>query len=176
MYNTIFSCIVILCLPAEIFAQDNPFEVLDFLVGTWGGNGTGFGNEGSTIQSEFRYIMDGKYLQVMNESRFEPTETKPAGDYHLDMGMISYDTYREKLVYRQFHNEGYVNQYILKIDLSNDTDLVFESETIENFPRGGVARWTIRKLSENEIETIFDVAMPDELFVCLGTNKLEKIK
>jgi len=166
--------IILFCLPVKSLSQDNPFDVFDYLIGSWSGKGSGFGNEGSVIQSQFRYLMDGKYIQVMNESRFAPTEDKPSGDYHVDIGMISYDTIREILVFRQFHNEGYVNQYVFSDTLSNDTDLVFETESIENLPAGGAARLTIRKLSDNEIETIFDVAMPGETFVCMGTNRLKK--
>jgi len=46
--------------------------------------------------------------------------------------------------------------------------LVFETEMIENFVPGGKARWTIRKISESQIETTFDVSFPDKEFTCFG--------
>ena len=92
-------------------AEDDPFQKMNFLVGKWAGTGSGFGNATSKIESSFKLIMDGKYIEVKNESRFAPTEDKPEGEYHIDRGIISYDKSREIIVYRQFNNEGYVNQY-----------------------------------------------------------------
>jgi len=42
---------------------------LDFLIGEWTGTGSGFGNEKSQIESEFNYIMDGKYIEILNDSK-----------------------------------------------------------------------------------------------------------
>ena len=118
--------------------------------------------------------MDEHYIEVRNESLFEPTDEKPDGDYHLDWGFISYDKAREKIVYRQFNTEGYVNQYILIDSLSNDSALVFETENSENFIPGGKARWTIRKLAPDNIETLFDLFIPGKGYTCMGINSLHK--
>jgi len=118
--------------------------------------------------------MNGKYVQVKNDSKFKPIDEKPEGENHQDWGIISYDKSRSKLVYRQFNNEGYVNQYVLNDSLSNDTTIIFETEIIENFVDGGKARLTIKKISENEIETIFDVSFPGQEYACFGTNKLKR--
>lgn len=157
-----------------IFGQSNPFDKINFIVGEWSGSGSGFGNEKSKIESSFQLVMDGKYMEVKNESRFEPTEKKPEGEHHIDKGFISYDKIRKAIVFRQFNNEGYVNQYLLVDSLSSDTLLVFETETIENFVSGGKARWTIKKISDNEIETTFEVSFPNKEYTCFGTNKLMK--
>jgi len=140
----------------------------------WSSTGSGFGNSISTIESEFNLVMNGKYIIVINDSKFKPTEKNKEGENHVDWGIISYDKSRNKIVYRQFNNEGYVNQYILNDSLSNNTVLIFETENIENFVEGGKARLTIKKISQNELETIFDVSLPGRDFACFGMNKLKR--
>ena len=102
------------------------------------------------------------------------TKSKPKGEIHKDWGIVSYDKERKKLIYRQFNIEGYINQYVLNESLSNESQFIFETEVIENFVKGGKARWTIKIINDNEIETIFDVSFPGKEFACFGTNKLTK--
>jgi len=155
-------------------AQRDNFKSVNFLIGEWTGTGNGFGNNQSKIESVFRLIMDRKYIEVTNESQFEPNEKNLDGEHHIDRGFISFDKARKLLVYRQFNNEGYVNQYVLSDSLSTEADLVFETEAIENFVPGGKARFTIKKIAENKIETTFDVSFPNKDFSCVGINTLEK--
>jgi hypothetical protein len=118
--------------------------------------------------------MDGNYIEIINESHFKPTEKKPEGEYHIDKGFISYDKSRKVIVFRQFNNEGYINQYVLNDSLSNATNLVFITESIENFMPGGKARWTIKKIKDNLLGIIFDVSFPGKEYACFGTNTLYK--
>lgn len=166
--------IIILIIPILSFGQENPLERISFIIGDWIGTGSGFGNETSIIESKFQYVMDKKYIEVINNSRFEPTEKNPEGEIHIDKGFISFDKIRKVIVFRQFNIEGYINQYILNDVLSTETTLIFETEIIENFMPGGKARWTINKINENEIETIFDVYFPGKDYTCFGINKLIK--
>lgn len=158
----------------QLFAQENPLERFDRLMGKWQGTGEGFGGSVSEIDSEFNWVMNKRYVEVKNHSEFEPTPQNPEGEVHDDWGMISYDRARKAIVFRQFHVEGFVNQYVLNDSLSNEKTLVFESEVIENFVPGGKARWTIKIVNENEIETVFDLAMPGQEMVCYGTNRLKR--
>lgn len=155
--------------------QSNSFDKISFIIGEWSGKGSGFGNDKSQINSNFQLVMDGKYIEVKNESIFEPTEKKPEGEHHIDKGFISYDKSRGEIIYRQFNNEGYYNQYVLNDSISNENILVFETEFIENFVPNGKAKWTIKKINENEIETVFDVSFGNE-YSCFGTNKLIRKK
>lgn len=156
------------------FGQSNPFDRLNFIMGEWSGNGSGFGNEESKIESVFQFVMGGKYIEVKNESIFEPTKKKPGGEYHIDKGFISYDKSRKIIVFRQFNNEGYINQYLLNDTLSNDSLLIFETELIENFVPDGKVRWTIKKISKNQIETTFEVSLANNEYSCFGVNTLFK--
>ena len=156
------------------FSQDNGLHKLQFLIGDWKGTGSGFGSSTSEITASYNFIMNNKYIEVTHESNFKPTEQNPKGEHHKDKGFISFDTSRNKLVYRQFNNEGYVNQYILNEELSTDDIFIFETELIENFVPGGKARLTIEKISVSEIKTIFDVSFPNKEYSCFGTNSLIK--
>lgn len=153
------------------FAQTNQFEKINFIIGDWTGTGSGFENNKSEIESSFHLVMDGKYIEIKNESRFEPTEKNPEGEHHLDKGFISFDKSRNSIIFRQFNNEGYYNQYVLNDSISNENLLIFETEIIENFVPNGKAKWTIKKINENEIETVFDVSFGKD-YTCFGTNKL----
>ena len=124
-----------------VHSQTEPFENIDFILGNWTGTGSGFGNSTSRIESSFQPVMGGQYIEVTNESWFEPTESDPEGEHHIDRGFMSFDNARKTIVFRQFNNEGYINQYLLNDALSNDTLLVFDTEMIENFVPGGRARW-----------------------------------
>ena len=170
----IVALLIVIMFSAVSIGQTNPFDKVNFILGEWNGTGSGFGNDKSKVESSFKLIMDGKYIEVKNESRFEPTEKNPEGEYHIDKGFISFDKNRNSIIFRQFNNEGYINQYILNDSISNSSMLVFESEIIENFIPGGKARWTIKIISETQIETIFDVSFPNKEFTCFGINQLIK--
>jgi hypothetical protein len=157
-----------------VSAQPHPFEKISFILGQWEGSGTGFGNEKSKISSSFQLVMNDKYIEVSNESQFEPTEEDPEGELHIDKGFISFDKVRKRVVFRQFHIEGYITTYLLVDSLSSKNTLVFETEQIENFVNGGKARLTINRIDEDEIETIFDVSFPDQPYTCFGTNRLQR--
>jgi hypothetical protein len=119
--------------------------------------------------------LNNQYIEVKNESIFTPTENNLKGEIHQDWGLISYDKQRKVYVFRQFHVEGFVNQYVFNQEISSIEKLVFESEIIENFVLGGKARWTILFKNADEIETIFDLQMPGKEFACYGTNVLKRI-
>lgn len=155
-------------------AQESPFEKFSFLFGSWEGTGSGFSASKSAIHSEFRMALNNNFIEVSNHSEFEPAPQQTQGEIHDDWGMISFDKGRRVYVFRQFHNEGYFNQYILSDSLSSGNSLVFESEFIENFVPGGRARFTINKISDNEIETLFDVGFPGKELACFGINRLKK--
>jgi len=171
MKRIVFLMLGLILLVGKSFAQTNSFEKLTFIIGDWIGTGNGFGNNTSKIESSFHFVMDGQYIEIINESRFEPTEKNPEGDHHLDKGFISFDKSRNSIIFRQFNNEGYYNQYVLNDSISNDHELVFETEFIENFVPNGKAKWTIKKINDHEIETVFDVSF-GKSYTCFGTNRL----
>jgi len=159
--------LLVLLLTGVLFGQNKSFEKFDFLMGKWSGNGVGSGNEKSIIHSEFKSIINGTYIEIINDSKFTPTDKNPDGEHHIDKGIISFVKSRKLHVLRQFNIEGYVNQYILNDSLSNDSTLVFETEIIENFVPGGKTRWVLEKNSDIEIKTTFEVSFPGKEYIVL---------
>ena len=54
---------------------------------------------------------------------------------HEDVGFFSFDTARRLMVLRQFHVEGFVNQYVAD-PAPPPGRIVFTTEAIENIPAG----------------------------------------
>ena len=169
--------LAVLLVPGLVCAQGEeekdiwaPFE---FFVGKW--EGTGQSKAGtSTIEAEFEFVLNGQFLEVRHISVFEPQEKIPEGEIHADIGYISYDRIRETFVFRQFHVEGFVNQYVLDSLSSGGETLVFETEAMENGPPGWRARLTHEILSEDEYMATFELATPGKDFACFIENHLTR--
>jgi hypothetical protein len=155
------------CLPTLLFAQEtkkaDPLVRFSVLAGEW--QGTGEGKPGvSAMEREYAFILNGKFLQVKNKSVYATQPNNPKGETHEDIGLISYDMRRKVYVFRQFHGEGFVNQYVLDTLLSDNKKFVFVTESIENIPPGWRAKEIYIMLSANEFEEIFELAEPGKDF------------
>jgi len=113
-------------------------------------------------------------LKVTNKSIFEPQEKNPKGEIHEDFGFFSFDTIRKKFVFRQFHGEGFVNQYVLDSISDDKKTLTFVSELIENAPPGLKAKLSYTVLNDNEFQLSFELAFPGQEFACYSTGKLKR--
>lgn len=136
-----------------------------FFVGQWEGRGEGQPGI-SHGRQEWQFVLGGKYLQIKNEARFDPHEKNPRGEVHEDWGFISYDRMRKAYVFRQFHVEGFVNQYVCPGPDADGKTFVFLSEAIENMPPGFKARLTYRILDDIRFEQTFDLAPPGREMAC----------
>lgn len=163
-----------LFIGTNLFSQEKQLDRFNHLIGNWVGTGEGYSASKSVIHSSFRWVLNKQFLEVKNHSEFESTDQNPEGGIHDDWGIISFDKARKVFVFRQFHTEGFINQYVLNDSLSTDKSFVFESEVIENFVQGGTARFTIHIKSDSEIETLFDVGFPGREMACFGKNSLQK--
>jgi len=147
-----------------------PFK---FFLGQWEGTGEGQPG-GSHGRQEWGFVLGGKYLQVKNEARFDPQEKNPKGELHEDWGFISYDQLRKAYIFRQFHVEGFVNQYISPGPDPDGKTFVFLSEAIENMPPGFKARLTYRIVDENSFEQTFDLAPPGKELTCYSKGLMTR--
>jgi hypothetical protein len=141
------------CPPGPARAQqDVPVvrQALDFFAGAWQGRETGAAGLG-TGDRVYAFIM-----------RFDPQEQNPEGEVHEDYSIFSYDKLREKIVLREFHSEGYVNQYVLTASEDEGRRLVFESESIQNLPAGWRARLTLTILDDSNFIEVFELAEPGQ--------------
>jgi hypothetical protein len=166
----VFAPVLVLAQEAENVDVWEPFR---YFVGEWSGTGSGpSGN--STIHTEFKFVLGGNFLHVTNRSIFPPQEQNPSGETHEDLGLVSYDKARRKFVLRQFHVEGFVNQYVLDSLSPDGKTLVFNSESLENAPSGMRAKWILSVTGDNEFHTSFELAMPGRDFVCFSENELQR--
>lgn len=65
---------------------------------------------------------------------------------------------------RQFHVEGFVNQYVQTSSTLDGKTFVFTTEQIENIPVGWRARETYRIVSPDEFVEVFELAEPGKDF------------
>ena len=84
--------------------------------------------------------------------------------------------FRKKFVFRQFHIEGFINQYVLEQISDDGKTLVFDSEQFENAPPGWKARITYKIVDDNNLEESFDLATPGKALQCYILNFLERKK
>jgi hypothetical protein len=113
---------------------------------------------------------------MRNKAFYPPQEKNPQGEVHTDWGLFSYDMGRKKFVLRQFHVEGFVNQYVLDSIAPDGKTLVFVTESIENIPAGWRAKETYKLTSNDEFTEVFELAPPGKDFSVYSESVLKKKK
>lgn len=149
------------------------WEALKLLAGTWEGTGKGDPGE-SRVQRRYELVLKDKFLSVQNTSTFDPQEKNPKGEKHEDRGMFSYDTARNLVVFRQFHGEGFVNQYVLDEFSADGKKMVFTTEAVENGPPGLRARIIYTIVGDDELNESFELAFGGKDFSPCVTNRLHR--
>lgn len=173
-FAVVLYCVIPLCIFAqEKEKQDDPFALLKFFIGKWEGKSNGEAGEGK-VKREYKLMYDGKYIEATNKSTYKPQEKNPKGEVHKDLGFFSYDRSRKNLVLRQFHSEGFVNQYVQDSISNNGRFIRFTSEAIENIAPGWRARETYRILGEDEFEEVFELAGPGKEFEVYSSSRLKR--
>jgi hypothetical protein len=159
--------------PPPVIPLHPTLAPLERFAGCWQGLGEGTPGK-SGVRRVYTAILNGRFLFVSNQSFYAPQEKNPKGETHEDLGYFSFDKGRQRLVLRQFHGEGFVNQYVAtSADFQGDI-LVFESEALENIAAGFRARETYRFSGANAFEEIFEVAEPDKDFTVYSLNRLQR--
>ena len=158
---------IIFMFPGFGFSQadrgQSVWDPLKFLVGSW--EGTGKGQPGSSkVEREYQLVLGDKFLQVKNKSVYPPQKENPKGEVHEDWGLFSYDRDRKQFVLRQFHIEGFVNQYRLEQPAPDAKTFTFVTESIENIPSGWRARESYKLVNANEFIETFELAAPGKDF------------
>ena len=155
-------------------SEADPLQPLAFLIGRW--EGASDGQPGTAkVQREYTPILNSRFIRVQNKSVYAPQEKNPKGETHEDLGVFSFDASRRRAVLRQFHGEGFVNQYSADLDAKLGT-LAFISEAIENIPPGWRARETYVVLGPDEFEETFDLAGPGKPFELYSRVRLKRVR
>jgi len=159
---------------AQISRSDSVWLPLQPLIGKWSGTGEAPEGKGNYERS-YTFVLNKKFIEVRNRSTYAATKENPKGYTHEDHGYISYDKARKKFVYRQFHGEGFVNQYVIESISADGQKIVFVTESIENIPPGWRGRETYTIGSDTLTED-FDLAEPGKEFASYSKASFKKSK
>ena len=149
------------------------FAPIRGLEGTWHGVNNGQAGQG-TCERTYQFDLGGAMLAGRNRAVYPPQAANPKGEVHQDVGYFSYDKARKKLVLRQFHSEGFVNQYVGEPRPDGKT-IVFETEAIENIAAGWRARETYRFIGPDDVVEVFELAAPGKGFELYSEAKLHRV-
>ena len=121
----------------------------------------------------YESMLGARFVQVKNISVYPPQVKNPKGERHEDLGFFSYDNARKAIVFRQFHVEGFVNQY--RSETVSGERIVFITESIENIPDGWRARETYEITGEDSFVERFELAAPGKEFDLYSENRLQRV-
>ena len=130
----------------------------------------------SKTERTYKFVLNGKFLHIQNRSVYEPQAKSPKGEVHEDWGLLSFDKARKQFVLRQFHVEGFVNQYIQTSVAPDGKSISLTTEQIENIPAGWRARETYRILSPDQFVEVFELAEPGKDFEIYTENRYARKK
>jgi hypothetical protein len=148
---------------AQTTKQDSTWLPLKALIGNWTGKGGGEPGQG-VYERSYNLVLNKKFIEVRNKSTYPPTDKKQKSEIHEDIGYISYDKARKTFVLRQFHVEGFVNQYRIESISPDGNTIAFISESIENIPPGFRARETYHISGDGKFTETFELAEPGKDF------------
>jgi len=173
------SLLVVLCVPILLQAQQStaksPWDSLKFIVGDWQGTVQGEPGHG-TGERHYEFVLRGKFLRASDKSVYPQQERNPKGEVHEDLGLYSYDERRKKFVLRQFHVEGFVNEYVEQEISPDGKKLRFETERIENIPDGWRGRETYKIVNQDEYNEVFEWAPPQKDFAVYSESRWKRLK
>jgi len=156
-------------------AQSDPWSPMRVFEGRWEGSITGKpGNQFSS--REYQFVLGGAFLSQRDHSVYETKSSDAAPKVRDDFGYFSYDTFLRKIMWRQFHSEGFVNEYSLETVSANGKSLEFVTVRIENLAPGWRAKKSYRVVSSDEIEETFSLAPPGKDFDVYTVAHLKRVK
>lgn len=153
----------------------SPFDPIKFFVGRWQGTSEGEPGRGNGERT-YEFVLGGRFLRGSNRTVYPKQEKNPKGEVHEDMEFFSFDRQRKKLVLRQFHVEGFVNEYAQQDTPKDGKTLVFETEQIENISAGWKARETYKIVSQDEFTEVFELAEPQKQFAVYSESRWKRVK
>ncbi|MBI2688184.1 MAG: hypothetical protein HYX27_17915 [Acidobacteria bacterium] len=167
--------IAVAALVGGLPGQTDPWMLLRVFEGKWEGPASGQPGKGVSSR-EYRFDLNGRFLVCRNKSVYEPRKPGAKGEVHEDLGLFSYDRMQKKFVLRQFHGEGFVNEYTLTTASEDGKSLEFVTTNIENIPGGWRAKETYRVISPNEIVETFALAEPGREFETYSETRLRRVR
>jgi hypothetical protein len=159
---------------AEESGKADPWQAIRFLAGEWRGTAQGEPGVGS-VQRTYSFVLKDKYLYERNISTYAQKEKDRSSEVHEHWSMFSYDSVHKNLVLRQFHQEGFVNRYVMRTSTNSPTRIMFESEEFENFDNSWNARETYEIISPDEFVETFEPAAPGKPFQIYSRSHFKRV-
>ena len=169
-------CALTLVVPTLSLSQEpkpDPWAPVRMLVGSWEGTASGNAGDG-TVARQYQFVLGQRFIHERNVSTYPPQDKNKKGEVHEHWSFLSYDRARKVIVLRQFHVEGFVNQFSMSLEKSTPAKLVFESEGFENFSNKWRARETYDIVGPDEFTETFELAPPDKPFEVYSTNRFKR--
>lgn len=164
MMRSIFLlCILVVPAFAQMDVKPPDWQPFKYFVGSWEGTTKGDVGSGKS-EREYKLAMNGMYLEVKTKSLITPPDKNAKSEVHEDFGFVSYDQMKKKYILRQFHSEGFVNQYLLSGLSADNKGATWESESIQNIESGWRAREKFKIVSNDEFVETFELAPPGQDF------------
>ena len=160
--------------PAQAPPPVDPWSAIRFMVGEWTGESEGQPGKG-TVKRAYRFVLGNKFLHEQNVSTYPPQPKNEKGEVHEHWSFFSHDRARHLLVLRQFHQEGFVNQFALKAE-NLPGKVVFESEALENVPSGWKARETYEVVSPDEFVETFELASGSGAYEVYSQARFKRVR
>jgi len=154
-------------------AKPDPFAAIRFLVGEWAGTAAGEPGEG-TVERSYAFVLGDRFLHERSVSFYPAQPGKANDERHEQESYFSYDRARERIVFRQFHKEGFINTYVLDPSASGAEKLVFVSVDFENLDDAWKARETYQFVSRDEFVETFELAPPGKPFAVYSRSRLKR--
>lgn len=158
----------------QLTKRDSLWLPVSYFNGEWAGEGKGKPGIGKYERS-YKWALSKRFIEITNKSTYPPSAAdKNKGEVHEDHGFISYDNSRKSFILRQFHIEGFVNQYKLESISADKKTFVFVSEAIENIPAGYRARETYKIVDRDNFIETFEIAEPGKDFALYSEARLKR--
>ena len=172
-FPTIALLLVLSTLAGAASAAADQWSPIRFMIGTWQGTAEGEPGKGA-VSRKYEFILNNQFIRESNTSTYAPNEKNKTGEVHEHLSFFSFDKSRKSIVLRQFHEEGFVNQFTLNVTSVTAKKIVFESERFENFSNDWKARETYEIVGPDEFIETFELAPPGKPFEVYSKTRLRR--
>jgi hypothetical protein len=134
--------------------SERAWAALEFLVGTWTGEGSGDPGQ-STGGFSFNWELQKKILVRRSQANYVATANRPAYS-HEDLTIIYAESSSDRLRATYFDNEGHVIRYAISVS-DDGNAIVFQSDVTSTSP---TYRFAYSKTGSTTMKLKFEVAPP----------------
>ncbi len=163
---------VLVVAGAHGWADSDPWTALRAFEGKWEGPTSGKPGKGST-KREYRFVLGGRFLYQHDDSVYKGGGSDVV---HEDLGYLDFDKDAKAVVWRQFHSEGFVNEYTLESVSADGRRLEFVTTRIENLGPGWRAKKVYQFQTHDQLDESFWLAAPNGDFSLYTDAHLRRVK